>query len=192
MNFAENTNTAHSLYGQRSLDVATQLFRGWRWNKPRPGFPSIRQSCLRLDSGRKLTSPESNQSRWTTGSDVGAGGEQRGGKMSWWYKPLPPIYKYNIAHKEEVNVPSTEKNNPLWAIEPIEDVLPRDNYNNKTLRQGDCSPRSCCQLWRCLSHLAACTHTHTRRAWTGCREGRLALCVLHLFDIFTTYRINTT
>lgn len=123
------------------------------------------------------------------GRDNADGDSDQSWKIRGWYwlEVKIALIWNNITFKEEPTVPGKELHNLLWVISTERMFCPE--IITITVTSGSViAPRWHRRLLNC--HGAPCFgRVHTR---AGCPQDWLTVCLLHLFDIFTTYRINTT
>lgn len=105
----------------------------------------------------------------------------------YWLGAKIALIWNNITFKKELSVPSKELQNVLQVISTERVFCPE--IITITVPSGSMiAPRWHCRLLNC--HGAPCFGR--AHAWTGCPQDWLTVYLLHLFDIFTTYHINTT
>ena len=133
---------------------------------------------------KRLSVSKSGQERDNADGD---GDQSR--KIRRWYRlevKIALIWN-NITFKKEPTVPSKGLHNLLRVIS-TEKVFCPEIITITAPTGSVIAPRWHCRLLNC--HGAPCFgRAHT---WTGCPQDWLTVYLLHLFDIFTTYRINTT
>lgn len=86
------------------------------------------------------------------------------------------LHKTDWAPEKNYTIYSTEK---LFCPQIITTTVPSG---------AEIAPRWHWGLLNCHS----APRSGTADTWTGCPQDWLTVYLLHLFDIFTTYRINTT